>query len=368
MDRSVHHRALVVDTHSDTLLRILDEGESFTSAQSRLVVSLPRMVRGGLDAQIFALWVDPKYLPHRAIGRAMNLAGAYFRMVADTRGRMIHARTPAQLRRAAAAGKRSGMLALEGGHIIENSLEALRAFAELGVMSMTLTHANTNDWCDSSQDDARWNGLNEFGRTVVRTMNSLGMIVDISHVSDAAWYQALGVSKAPPFASHSCCRALVDNPRNATDDMIRALAKKGGVFHIAYLTPWLNQHAATTFEALWTEFRENAKRARVAGDEAGADLSVFFEQDIPGVTGAAGVGDICDHIDHAVSLVGPEHVGIGADWDASAHIPLALDDAAKLPLVTQELQRRGYRNRELRLILGENFLRLWAQVQEKSKK
>jgi membrane dipeptidase len=258
---------------------------------------------------------------------------------------------------------------MEGGTPIADDLGLLRDFYRLGVRYMTLTHGLANNWVDSSTDPPRHNGLTDFGKAVVREMNRLGMLVDISHVSDKAFYDALEVSRAPLIASHSSARALSNVPRNMTDDMIRALAAKGGVVHVNYYTEFLDQNFADTrarmkadpefqarSKALQEQFRDD-DRSEPAFE---AQLRLFAEYDaqVPRVSWER----IIDHIDHMVKLVGADHVGLGSDFDG-ANMPEGMDDVSYLPRITQALLDRSYSDADIRKILGENTLRVMEQAE-----
>jgi membrane dipeptidase len=260
---------------------------------------------------------------------------------------------------------------MEGGHMIANNLGALRSYAALGVRYMTLTHFLNNDWADSSTDKPAHNGLTDFGKDVVREMNRLGMIVDISHVADKTFYDALEVSKAPMIASHSSCRAICNHPRNMTDDMIKALAAKGGVIQINFHVGFLSQ-----------EFRDANDKIRgdVTGlterytKECGQDLDcqiqadnrTYLELEKEGKLPPVSWEKIMEHIDHAVKLVGADHVGLGSDFDG-ANMPQGLEDCSKLPKLTEAMLKRGYSESDIKKILGENTLRVMEQVERVSR-
>jgi membrane dipeptidase len=358
--REIHESAIVIDTHADTFARVLDEGEDFFSAEGNLAITLPHMIKGGLDAQVFALYVAPGLPPGCTILRTMSMAGAFFQTAAASEGKLILARTVKELRHAVAAGRKCGLLAVEGGHAIEADLNVLRALRNMGVISMTLTHANSNEWADSSQDVRRWGGLNELGRDVVREMNRLRMLIDVSHTSDETLEDVLDVSEFPVIASHSCCWSICNHPRNLRDELIRRIAKRGGVVHIAYYPPYLDDKAAAVFERNWERFRGNVSPTSAEDQRPGymADLYARCMQGVPEVS----IDKLCDHIDHAISLTGPEHVGLGSDWDGANIVVKGLETGARLPAVTEALLKRGYKEQEIRLILGENFLRLMEEV------
>jgi membrane dipeptidase len=271
-----------------------------------------------------------------------------------------------EIRVARERGKIAVLLAIEGGEAINGDLAILREFHSMGVRYMTLTHNAATDWADSSNAAPRHNGLSDFGRDVILEMNRLGMLVDVSHVSDAAFYDVLKISRAPVIASHSCCRALCDAPRNLDDTMIRALAAKGGVIHVTFHDSFLSQEYAAAYRALSTDsaardraltqqFGDNEAQKLMQGqrwsDEmirAGKFPQVSWER-------------IVEHIDHAARLVGADYVGVGSDFDG-AFMPEGMEDASKFPLITEGLLRRGYSEADIRKILGGNTLRVMDDV------
>jgi membrane dipeptidase len=276
------------------------------------------------------------------------------------------------VRRAHADGKIAVLMGVEGGHMINDSLANLDEFARLGVRYMTLTHMVNTDWADSSTDTPAHNGLTDFGKQVVREMNRKGVIVDISHVADKTFYDALATSEAPLLASHSSCRALCDAPRNMTDDMIKALAAKGGVIQINYHVGFLSQKFADAEKAdtaVGKSISEEAKKRCGADDtcqllETNKIVQQYMsEGKLPRVEWT----DIIDHIDHAVKLVGADHVGLGSDFDGAV-MPIGMEDATHLPQITLALLQKGYSESDIRKILGGNTLRLMEQVEATSKR
>ncbi len=355
----VHKAATVIDTHSDTFARVLDEGLNFFDGGSGLAVNLPQMVSGGLDVQMFALYIAPGMPPGCTVRRAMAMAGTFFDAVAKSNGGLVLVQTAKALKQAVAAGKKCGMLSVEGGHIIEGDINILRSFHNMGVMSMTLTHAQNNEFADSSQDERRWGGLNDLGRQVVREMNRLGMIVDVSHVSDDTVNDVLKVTKHPVIASHSCCKALCKHPRNLPDALIKKIAKTGGVVHITYYPPFLDDRACEAFEENWKRLRgELGGKSAVENPQY---MSDFYARCMEGVPEVA-LETLCRHIDHAVELVGTDHVGIGSDWDGASITVKDLENCGRLPNLTKALMQRGYGKGEVKQILGGNFIRVLEEV------
>jgi membrane dipeptidase len=375
--RALHARAIVIDTHSDTPSRLLDDSSSWGiwapgfdigRRNSDGQMDLPRMREGGLGAQFFAIYVAKEYAKAGAARRALDMIDAVYRMVDAHPDEVAFARTADDVRRIADGHARvAALMGIEGGHAIENSLGALRMFHALGVRYMTLTHTNTNDWCDSSGDAPRWHGLNDLGRKVVREMNRIGMIVDVSHISDEAFYHVIRTSTAPVIASHSSCRALCQHPRNMTDDMIKTLAKAGGVIQINYNSGFVDEDYRQRAEE-WRAHETAAIEVRFQNDPAGraAELKKLEER-IPGVPRPP-LSRLIDQIDHAVKLVGADHVGLGSDFDGVPSVPEGIEDCSKLPRITYELLKRGYSDADVLNILGGNTLRAMEAVEAESRR
>jgi membrane dipeptidase len=355
----VHRSATVIDTHSDTFSRVLDEGLNFFDGRSGLAVNLPQMVSGGLDVQMFALYIAPGMPPGCTVRRAMAMAGTMFDAIANSKGRLVLVQTAKQLKKAVAAGKQCALLSVEGGHIIEGDLNVLRSFRNLGVISMTLTHARNNEFADSSQDHRHWGGLNDLGRQIVEEMNRLRMIIDVSHTSDETVEDVLKITKFPVIASHSCCMALCKHPRNLPDHLIKKIAKTGGVFHLTYYPPFLDDRASQAFEENWKRLR--GELDGISPLENPKLMWEFYGRCAEGVPEVP-LETLCQHIDHAVSLVGTEHVGVGSDWDGATVTVKDLENCGRLPNLTKALMQRGYNAKEVKQILGGNFIRVLEKV------
>ncbi|HEY2946236.1 MAG TPA: dipeptidase, partial [Vicinamibacteria bacterium] len=312
--RRIHASLIGVDSHIDTLQRVLNGDEDISRRLSRGHVDLPRLKDAGMVAPYFALWVPTFYKGSEAVRRTLQLRDA-MQSVLDAHPDQIElATTAADVERIAGAGRIAAVLTLEGGHQIADDLAVLRVYHRLGIRSMTLTHFRNNNWADASTDRPVHNGLTDFGRQVVREMNRLGMIVDISHVSDKTFYDTLAVTSKPVIASHSSCRALSDVPRNMTDDMIRALGRNGGVIGINFGAGFVSEKDAAAL-------RQRIGQA-VATEPAlvGRDLDEFARNDYLKEYGemkpaAATLDDAVAHIAHVVEIAGVDHVGIGSDWD-----------------------------------------------------
>jgi membrane dipeptidase len=367
--RKLHFSSIVVDTHDDTTQRFLDGKFDLGPRDARGSIDIPRMKEGGLSAFFFSIWMPSKVTGPEAVKRALVQIDAVREQVRKHSGDLVLAATAEEVRAAHKQGRIAALMGVEGGHMIASDLGVLRSYAALGVRYMTLTHSGNDEWADSSTDTPAHNGLTDFGKEVVREMNRLGVIVDISHVSDKTFYDALEVSKAPLFASHSSCRAICNAPRNMTDEMIKALAAKGGVIQINYHVGFLSQEFrnASTPELAKQIDAEAKKRC---GDNEGCQLiesdSVTREFVTQGKLPRVDWTKIIEHIDHAVKIAGADHVGLGSDFDG-ANMPFGMEDASKLPQITEALLRKGYSEGDIKKILGENTLRVMTEVERVSR-
>ena len=359
--RRIHASLVGVDAHIDTLQRLVNEGVDLSLHQARGHVDLPRLKEAGMRAPFFALWVPTYYQGAEAVRRTLQLRDAMQSILDAHPEQMELATTEGDVRRIAGAGKVAAVLSLEGGHQIADDLAVLRIYYRLGVRSMTLTHFRNNNWADSSTDRPRHGGLTDFGRQVVREMNRLGMIVDVSHVSDRTFYDTLEVTTRPVIASHSSCRALSDVPRNMTDDMIRALARNGIVIAINFGAGFINAGDADALRRRIGALAavEPGLTGRALDEFAAADYVREYGRMLPA---SATLENAVAQIDHAVKVAGVDHVGIGSDWDGINSVPAGLEDVSKMPALTAALLRRGYTEDEVRKILGGNLLRVLREV------
>ena len=369
--KKLHFSSIVVDTHDDTTQRFLDGKFDLGPRNAAGSIDIPRMKEGGLGAIFFSIWMSSKITGPEAVDRALVQIDAVREQVRKHSADLMLATTAAEVREAHKQGKIAALMGVEGGHMINSSLPVLRAYAALGVRYMTLTHYGNDEWADSSTDKPVHNGLTDFGRDVVREMNRLGMMVDISHVSDKTFYDALGVSKAPLIASHSSCRAICDAPRNMTDQMMKDLAAKGGVIQINYHVGFLSQEFRNAEKA--TPELQKAIADEVhnrCGENEGCQLiegdRITREYVEKGQLPRVNFEKIIEHIDHAVKVAGIDHVGLGSDFDG-ANMPYGMEDATKLPAITEALLQKGYSEGDVRKILGENTLRLMADVERVSR-
>jgi membrane dipeptidase len=367
----VLQQAIIIDTHADTPQMMLDEGYDLAQPESPYMVSIPKMRQGHLGAEFFSIWVDVTWPKQDLIHRALDLIEVVNEQVARHSDVLGMATTADEIVRIHLQGKFAILMGVEGGHIIEDDLRVLDIYSRLGVRYMTLTHTANTDWADSSGDQPKWTGLTDLGKQVVERMNRLGMMVDISHVSDKTFYDGLAVSKAPVIASHSSCRALCNVPRNMSDDMIRALAKNGGVMDINFYSGFLSQAYADANKKVEKQLNAELAAARARYASQGKRLPYPEEQkiersvlkDLPAPSYTA----IADHIDHAVQVGGVDHVGLGSDFDGIDSAPVGMEDVSKLPDLVRELARRGYSEQDLKKILGGNLLRVMRQVESVSR-
>lgn len=363
--RKLHFSSLVLDTHIDVTPKLQRPDWNFAEEHKEGHIDLPRMKRGGLNGLFFSIYMSGTVTGAKAVSDAIERIAAVHKLAADMPDKVMLCTTAADVRRAHKEGKIAALMGMEGGHMINNSLPTLRMYAALGVRYLTLTHSVNTDWADSSGDTPKHNGLTSFGKDVVRELNRLGILVDISHVSDKTFWDALEVSKAPMIASHSSCRALADHPRNMTDDMIRALAKAGGVIQINYLDAFIDNDLAAygkrrtaKMRELESQFPGNTREAMMKRREEATKIL--------GAAPKASWERIIDHIDHAVKLVGADHVGLGSDFDGGS-MPVGMEDASLLPKITEALLQKGYSEADIRKILGENTVRLLAAAERVAK-
>ena len=366
--KRLHDRAIVVDTHDDTPQRLLfDKTFNIGMRNKDGHVDIPRMREGGLDALFFSIWVPSQITGPPAVKRALDLIDSVREAVRTHPNDLMLANTAADIRRAAAEHKIAALMGMEGGHIIDDDLAVLRVYAALGVRYLTLTHFLNNNWADSSTDKPAHNGLTAFGKDVVRELNRLGVIVDVSHVSDKTFYDVLEVTKAPVMASHSSSRAISNHPRNMTDDMMRALAKNGGVVMINYAAAFLSEEFRVASEKKSGNIvaAMAAMSKKCGGNEACTIMEnerIEHEAMMKGALPKAMWDKIVEHIDHAVKVAGVDHVGLGSDFDG-ATMPIGMEDVSKLSKITDALLKKTYSEPDIEKILGGNILRVMEQVE-----
>jgi len=356
----IQAQTIGIDSHIDTLQRVLMDNADLTQRTTRGHVDFPRLREGGVNAPFFALWVPTYYKGADAVRRTLDLRDAMQRVLDAHPDQIALALNAPDVERITKSGKIAAILTVEGGHQIDNDLAVLRIYYNLGIRSMTLVHFTNNNWADSSTDKPVHNGLTAFGKEVVREMNRLGMIVDISHVSDKTFYDTLAVTTKPMIASHSSCRALSPVPRNMTDDMIRALAKNGGVIGINFGEGFLNpKDAEMLMHAVRKTDTAPAKEGPVLDKYTKDQLEKELATKVPSF---GTLDDAVKHIDHAVKIAGIDHVGIGSDFDGISAAPKGLEDISKMPALAAALRQKGYTEQDIRKIFGGNTLRVLREV------
>ena len=379
----VHRSALVIDTHADTPQRFVDEGFDLAHPLNGGDFNLDSAREGNLGAEFFSIWAEPDRYTGQYARRTLELIDAVRGQVVKHRDRMALATSANEIEEARREGKFAALMGIEGGHSIEGSLALLRVYYALGARYMTLTWNNSNGWADSSSDldDASVthtaSGLNEFGVEVIREMNRLGMMVDVSHVSDATFFRVLAVSRAPVIASHSCARALCNAGRNLTDEMLQAIANSGGpgsnggVVQVNFYAAFLSPEYRAAQKALEPDAKREIEALRLKSEaEGGKPTHAEIEnihRETAGRIPRPALSVLIDHIDHVAKVAGVEHVGIGSDFDGVAgRLPEGIDSPADLPKITAALMARGYSAEDCRKILGGNLLRVFREVEEKA--
>jgi membrane dipeptidase len=377
--RAIQASAIVIDTHADTPQRFLDEDFDIGSTDPNDVghISLEKARRGNLGAEFFSIWVDPETNEGHFAQHTFDLIDSVYEQAARHPDRMMMAFSAADIERAHKEHKLAALMGIEGGHSIENDMHLLRDYYRLGVRYMTLSWSNTNEWADSSGDidDPKiqhHNGLTDFGKQVVLQMNRLGMMVDISHVADKTFWDAIATTKAPVIASHSSARALVDAPRNMTDDMLRAVAKNGGVVDVNFYSGFVDQEFRRAMQAQAKDQAAAIKQYVDSLKAQGKPVNYIevnrIERQWMAKIPRPAFTSLIDHIDHIVKVAGIDHVGLGSDFDGvSGATPQGMDSAADLPRITQALLDRGYSANDIKKILGGNVLRVFRQVEEVSR-
>jgi len=361
---ALHRSAIVVDGHNDITGALTDDGYDLaTPSAGKHHTDLPRLREGGVSALFFAIYVDHKFVTNNAATRrALEVIDATHREIERHSNDLVLCTTAAQIRAAKQSGRIAALMGAENGAAIEDSLATLRAFHRLGVRYLTLTHMQATTWADASTAPSKHNGLSDFGKSVVREMNRLGMMVDVSHVADKTMHDALDLTTAPIIASHSSARALAPHPRNIPDDLLKRIAANGGVvmvnFYPAYIDPRIGvimEQLQPELDALRAKWRDQPARSR-------AERRKLMEDKLP----VTPLSVVIDHIEHVIKVAGINHVGLGSDFDGISIVPADLRDVSMFPNVTYELLKRGHSEADVRKILGENFLRVFAEVERRA--
>lgn len=374
----IHKKAIIVDGHNDITSPMVDEDfdlatnsvGKFHKDGDPFHTDLARLKASGITGNFFSIYVSSSYVrTGGSVRRAMDLIDATYREAEKYPNQLTMCTTAAEIRRAKKQNKVCALMGIEGGHAIEDSLYALRDFYRLGVRYMTLTHNNTNNWadacCDTSEGGSRHGGLNDFGREVIKEMNRIGMLVDLSHVSDNTMNDVLDIATAPVIYSHSSARALGEHKRNVPDDILKRVAKNGGVVMINFYPAFIDNRFREESAARATRLKPqlDALAAQYKDDREGLNAArrkLFAENPIytPSYT------KIVDHIEHVIKTAGIDYVGIGSDYDGIPLLPTGMEGMEDLALVTYEMLKRGYSEKDIRKVLGENFLRAFEQAEK----
>lgn len=373
----IHKKAIIIDGHNDITSPMVDEDLNlstdtvgkFHKDGDPFHTDLNRLKKSGITGEFFSIYTSgTDYEKGGKMRRAMDLIDATYREIERHPNQLMFCTTAAQIRQAKKQNKICALMGIEGGYVIENSLFALRNFYRLGVRYMTLTHNVSHDWADAHRGEAKNNGLSEFGKEVVREMNRLGMFVDISHVSDKVMSDVLDVSTAPIIASHSGARGVNNHTRNVSDDILKRVAKNGGVIMINFYPSFLDERTnreenerTKNLKPQLDALREQYKDNREAFNEA--ERKLFAENPIY----IAPYTRIVDHIDHIKNVAGIDYVGLGSDFDGVPFLPDGMNGAEDLVLVTYEMLKRGYSEQDIKKVLGENFLRAFEQAEKAAK-
>jgi membrane dipeptidase len=376
--QEIHDSALIIDTHADTPQRFLDEGFDIGSTEPNDIghISLDKVRRGNLGAEFFSVWVEPETNQGHFAKHTFDLIDSVYEQAARHPDRMMMAFSTADIERAHREHKFAALMGIEGGHSIEADIHLLRDYYRLGVRYMTLSWSNTNEWADSSGDvnDPKiqhHNGLTDFGKQVVLEMNRLGMMVDISHVADKTFWDAITMTKAPVIASHSSARALVNAPRNMTDDMLKAVAKNGGVVQVNFFNGFIDENFRKAEEAQRPDQEAARQKYMAQMKSEGKEVNYIeldrIEREFIAKIPRPPLKSLIDHIDHIAKVAGVDHVGLGSDFDGvSGATPQDIDSAADLPKITQALVDRGYSAEDIHKILGGNLMRVFREVERVS--
>jgi membrane dipeptidase len=373
---AVHQSALVIDTHADTPGRFVDENFDLSQDAGRGYMDFTKIKAGNLGAEFFSIWVDPKVYKGREIQRALDMIDSVYQQARLHPDKMMMAFSTQDILNAHRQHKFAALMGVEGGHALQGDLRVLDDYYRLGVRYMTLTWSNTNELADSSGDIddktvQHHNGITDLGRQAVRRMNRMGMLVDISHVADRTFYQALTTSRAPVIASHSSSRALTKAPRNMTDDMLVALARNGGVAQVNFYCGFISQKYVDTAKKLAAEKDPDYERVEslFRAERTAESMKQLFDAEavLAKKLPRPPLSDLIDHIDHMVKVAGVDHVGLGSDFDGIDCSPAGLDSAADLPKITEALYERGYKAADLDKILGGNLMRVFTAVEKTAK-
>ncbi len=365
----IHYDAIVADTHNDVLLRVM-EGEDITVETDRGHTDLVRLKKGGVDVQVFAVWVDPIAFAKNSFKRANQMIDTLYSIVKRNPDKIAIVTNSSELEKALSEGKICAVIGVEGGHAIENSIEKLEQLYKRGVRYLGLTWNNSTDWASSAFDETtnpeklKVRGLSEFGKKVIRKMDELGMLIDVSHLGEQAFWDVIKTTTKPVIASHSSVYSLCPHYRNLKDEQIKAIAETGGVVFVNFFPEYIDSTFAQKRKQLGEKYKAQLDSLRVlyehdqrAYRQARRQLMKKASEEL-----RPPLDVLIDHIDYIAKLVGVDHVGLGSDFDGISITPLEMDDVSFLPNITRELLKRGYSIEDVKKILGGNFLRVFKQV------
>lgn len=369
--KKLHFNAIVVDAHNDILTTAIEKDLSFDqSLKGKTHSDLRRFKEGGVDVQIFSVWSDETFGTGKGYARANQQIDTLYAVARRNPSAMMIVTNSTELQQAVRQHKLAAMIGLEGGHMIEDRIDYLDSLYKRGVRYMTLTWNNSTPWATSAMDETakpkegeqttvRQKGLTDLGKQIVRRMNELGMLVDLSHVGEQTFWDAIETSTKPVIVSHSCAYTLCPVFRNLKDDQIKAVGKNGGVIHLNFFSGFVDSSFFTRDRAFNRQHRaERDSLLKTVSDPVFADNYLFekYPEEVKALRPPLSL--LIDHLDHIVQLIGTDHVGLGSDFDGVSSTPQQLDDVTAFPLITQELLKRGYSKKDIRKILGENFIRL----------
>ncbi len=375
--KKFHQRSVLIDTHNDVISTVTMRGLNIENdLRGKAHTDIHRLKKGGMDIQVFSIFCDERFGKDTAFKFANIEIDSLYAIVSRNSNSMMMVHDPAQLEEAVRQKKIGCMIGVEGGHMIEDKLENLEALYHRGARYLTLTWNNSVSWASSAADEVRMNepgfakpesfGLNEFGRSVVRRMNELGMMVDVSHVGEKTFWDVIATTTKPVIASHSCAYALCPVPRNLKDEQISAIAKNGGVIHLNFYSGFVD----STYNERRRNFIDRHRHERdslrtLKWPRYQVDEWIAEKYPAEADTIRPSMNLLLDHLDHIVRLAGIDHVGIGSDFDGIESAPVPLNDVASFPLLTKALLKRGYSKADVRKILGENFIRVFKANQNK---
>jgi membrane dipeptidase len=368
--QKLHQKSLVIDTHNDVMISILEGLNIENDLTGKTHSDIGRFKKGGVDVQIFSIWSDERYETGKGFNYANRQIDSLYSIVLRNPDKMMMVKTPAELKLAVQQKKLGVMIGLEGGHMIEDNLQYLDSLYKRGVRYMTLTWNNSTSWASSAADETNpafppeKKGLNELGKMIVRRMNELGMLIDVSHVGEQTFWDAIAITKKPVIVSHSCVYNLCPHRRNLKDDQIKAVGKNGGVIHLNFYSGFLDSNYERRKQIFFSHYAKELDSLK-ALKWPSFDIDIWMSKKYPGEMQSLRppLSLLLDHLDYIVKMIGVDHVGLGSDFDGIESAPQELDDVTDFPLITKGLLERGYNKKEIKKILGGNYLRIFQANQ-----